>query len=81
MNWTKTKPTAPGYYYRTTEWARVVAVQVAQSMDGLIGDIGDGTKLIEKFSPYFFWIGPMPEPPDEANRVKRDRERLTKAPG
>lgn len=76
MNWTKDKPTAPGYYYRTTEWAKVVAVTVFDGVDGLTADIGDGLKLIEKFSPYFFWIGPMPEPPDEANRVKRKRERL-----
>ncbi len=75
MNWTKTKPTEPGYYYRTTEWAKVVAVTVFAGVDGLSADIGEGTKLIAKFSPYFFWLGPMPEPPDEANRVKRERER------
>ena len=75
MKWTKEKPTKTGHYYRTTLWARVVAVKVVDGGNGLIGDIGDGTKLIEKFSPDFYWIGPMPEPPEDADWVKQEKDK------
>ena len=75
MKWTKEKPTKTGHYYRTTLWARVVAVTVRDGVDGLVGDIGDSIKLIEKFSSDFYWIGPMPEPPEDADWVKREQNR------
>ena len=75
MKWTKEKPTKTGHYYRTTLWAKVVAIEVFDGANGLSGGMGDGTKLIKEFASDFYWIGPMPEPPEDADWVKREQNR------
>lgn len=74
MNWTKTKPTKPGNYYRTTAWARVVQAKVFQHPTGLrVTGFGKGHKLVLDCSDDFFWIGPMPQPPAEADIVRAQK--------
>ena len=74
MEWTKEKPKVAGLYVRTTLWGKAVFHQVWERPGGgLVTTHGDGVVDISRLDPNFFWFGPIPEPPAEADWVSKQK--------
>lgn len=71
LAWTREYPTKTGMYLRTTTWGRIAGIVQIYSIDSVLnGTCGEGGGLmrIAKTSPDFFWYGPIPRPPNEAEQ-------------
>ena len=79
MEWTKEKPKVAGLYVRTTLWGKKVVHKVWERAglpeDGLVTVHGDSVVAISRLDPKFFWFGPIPEPPPEADWVSAQKSR------
>ena len=72
IRWTKGHPTQPGMYLRATLWARVQrGIQHIHDIDGVLNtQWGGGLVRLDTLHTDFWWYGPIPAPPPEADSVK-----------
>lgn len=74
MKWTTTKPTQPGYYYRSSLSADVSDCLEFDGEDWLLKDGQYSTDPIENDPPDMKYAGPLPEPSNDGDSFDRIAE-------
>lgn len=66
LDWTRTQPTEPGMYYRTTLWGKVIEERIlADDSGALFVEKQPGIQIpIQDFDARLYWFGPIPTPGD-----------------